>query len=356
MKKNFYKLKIPKNNIYKFPNFNKKTKLMILNIKKKTIKHKYINYLYKKYFNKNDIIIRNNTKCYKSFIKGYKIYNYKKSIINILLLKNINKYNIWEILVKPARKIRIGNNIYFKYKYKNKNKILKSKIIDNTSSKGRIIEFLNVNKKKLNTIFNIISKFITPKYIDNNIINYNNSINYQNHYSKIIGSIIFPNSGISLTNSFFLNLKYKNVNILDITYHLGINQILNNTSNNNKKYNLYSNYLKIKKSHTKIINNTNNKKNKICCIGINTLNSIELINTYNNKIPPYNGYINKKTNKNFNFKIINNLITKFHFPNSYSFNNISYFCGNNLLNTAYINAIKNKYKLLSYGDLLLIKK
>ncbi|WGH26009.1 MAG: S-adenosylmethionine:tRNA ribosyltransferase-isomerase [Candidatus Shikimatogenerans bostrichidophilus] len=345
-----FNIKIPNNLIKNEPPIIKdNAKLMIINKKNFNIKHdKLINIL--KYFNKGDVIIRNNTKSYPIYIKGIK--DKTKSKIKILLLREINKKkNIWDVLVNPARKVRIGNKIFFKYK--NNNKFLSLEIIDNTTSKGRIVKFLYKKNKKLIKKINLISKLNLPEYIK-----YNKNINiknYQNIYAKKKGSIILPTSGIHFSKNIFLKLIIKGIKITDITLHHNINikNIINIEDLSKLKVN--SEKLIIKKKNCKIINKAKKKKKNICCIGINTLKGIESSINYNNYLKKFNGWTNKFIYYPYKFNIVKSLISTFCKPNTIPFIILSTFCGYNNIFKIYNEAIKYKYNFLSYGDLMLIK-
>ncbi|WOX79328.1 S-adenosylmethionine:tRNA ribosyltransferase-isomerase [Candidatus Shikimatogenerans bostrichidophilus] len=346
--KNLY-FKIPKYLINTFPYLIKDNcRLMIFDKKKNKIYHKTINFLFK-YFKHNDLLIRNNTKVLPCKLTGYK----NSSKISLILLKNINKSNnIWETLIYPARKIRIGNQINFFY---NKQLILSSKIIDNTSSKGRIIKFLDINYNDFIKLLYEIGHLILPNYF-NFINSYKNYNYYQNFYSKKVGSLFLPTSGINLSKYFFIKLKYKHVKILDITYHFGIN--LYNLLNYNNYYffnKLNSDFLNINYNCIKLINNAYKKKYKICAIDINTLLSIELCKSNIFNIIKFKGLINNFIDIPYNYTIVNNLLTYFHYPNTYYFHILADYCGYNNIINIYNEAIKYNYSFFYFGDLLLVK-
>ncbi|WOX79205.1 S-adenosylmethionine:tRNA ribosyltransferase-isomerase [Candidatus Shikimatogenerans bostrichidophilus] len=349
MKINKLYFKIPKFLIKYFPYLIKDNcKLMIFDRKKKKIYHKNINYLIK-YFKPNDLLIRNNTKILPCKLIGYK----NNSKISLFLLKNINKSNnIWETLISPARKIRIGNEINFFY---NKKLIVTSKIIDNTSSKGRIIKFLNINYNNFIKVLYNIGNIIVPNYF-NFINSYKNYNYFQNIYAKKVGSLFLPTSGINLSKNLFLYLKYKSVKILDITYHFGIS-LYNIINNNNFNFfnKLNSDFLNLNYNNIKFINNAFKKNYKICAIDINTLIALELCKKYIFNLINFKGYINNLINIPYNYNIVNNLLTYFHYPNTYYFHLLADYCGYNNIINIYNEAIKYNYSFFYFGDLLLVK-
>ncbi|WGH25831.1 MAG: S-adenosylmethionine:tRNA ribosyltransferase-isomerase [Candidatus Shikimatogenerans bostrichidophilus] len=348
----FKKFYIPNYLINKeIPIKKENSKLLIYYKKTKKIIHDKF-YNINKYINNKNIIIRNNTKVFVSKIIGKKEKN--NSNIEIFLIKEINPYyHIWDVLVKPARKVRVGNKIIFNI---NKKKKLYSEIINNTTSKGRLLKFIFKKGKnfKLKKILYKIGKIILPdnikkKYLKNLKLNI-----LQNIYAKNYGSIYLPNEGIHFSKNTFLKFKLKKIKIFDITLHLNLNSFINININNINKYKIHSEKLIIKKKISNNINKEIKKKKKICCIGINTLKGIESIVKYD-KIKPFNGNINTLINYPLKIRIIDSLITNFLNTNNLSFITLSSFCGYKNIINIYKEAIKNKYKFLNYGDVLLIK-
>ncbi|WGH25095.1 MAG: S-adenosylmethionine:tRNA ribosyltransferase-isomerase [Candidatus Shikimatogenerans bostrichidophilus] len=344
-------IKIPKRLITKFPKYYTNVKLMIFIKKKKKIIHDKIYNIYK-YFNKNDIIIANDSKSYP--VKYYCSKDKIKNNIEVYLLKELNPiHNIWDILVNPARKIRLGNKIYFKIK---KNKFIKAEIIDNTTSKGRLLRFIyekdNINLKK--NIFKF-GKFLLHKHSKKNKNIHIN--NYQNAYAKKIGSTIFPTAGAYFHKNILLNLKLHNILFLTITLHLNFNKYLNFNIKNLFKYNnLNSEQLFIKKTIIKKIYKKKKKKKsiKICALGSNTLRAIENIIFDKNVLIPYKGYINKMFPYLYKYKFVNSLITYFNEFDSINFISLLNLCGLKNVSYIYKEAIKFNYNFFTYGDLLLI--
>ncbi|WGH24729.1 MAG: S-adenosylmethionine:tRNA ribosyltransferase-isomerase [Candidatus Shikimatogenerans bostrichidophilus] len=333
--------------ITRYPQIYDIPKLMIFNKKNKEIIHDKIINL-DKYFNKNDLIIINDSKAYPIKYKAYKIKNNIKSYIDIYLKKEINsKENIWDVLVNPARKVRIGNKLFFKI---NKNDIITSEVLNNTTSKGRILKFLYERnnflfKKKFFPSGKFLLHTFTKKHYD-----ISNKY-YENSYSKKIGSIIFPTSGAYIDKNILLKLKLKNVNIFKITYHLSYNQ-LNKTYNKKFKKKPFNNekLIILNKELKKI---KNKKFNNICCIGINTLKAIENLISIKYNIIEYNGYLNNNIDYLYKYKKINSLLTYFNNPNTNNFMVLYNLCGK-YINYIYNEAINNNYKFNIYGDLLLV--
>ncbi|WGH25277.1 MAG: S-adenosylmethionine:tRNA ribosyltransferase-isomerase [Candidatus Shikimatogenerans bostrichidophilus] len=350
----FENIKIPKKLISKYPRHYTEVKLMIFNRIKKKIIHDKLYNIYK-YFNKNDIIIGNNSKTYPIKYNCYKNITNNISNIETYLLKELNPiHNIWDILVNPARKIRLGNKIYFKYK--TKKRFIEAEIIDNTTSKGRLLKFIT-NKDNITLKKNIFKfgKFLLHK----NIIK-NKNINikfYQNSYAKKIGSTIFPTSGAYFHKNILLNLKLHNIKFLKITLHLNFNKYFNFNIKTLSKYkNLNSEQLFIKKKVIKTIKKYLKRKKsiKLCALGSNTLRAIENIIYDKNILIPYKGYINKMFNYGYKYKFINSLITYFNEFDSINFISLLNLCGINNVYNIYKEAIKFNYNFFTYGDLLLI--
>ncbi|MDH3004320.1 MAG: S-adenosylmethionine:tRNA ribosyltransferase-isomerase [Candidatus Shikimatogenerans sp. JK-2022] len=329
----------------KFPNLYGVHKLMIFFLKNKKIVHDNLDNLYK-YFNSNDVIIINDSKALPIKYKCYKIKNNIKSFITIYLIRELNKkYNIWDVLVNPARKVRVGNILYFDIN----NITIKSEILSNTTSKGRILKFY----KKIKKDFFYTGKFLLHKktYKNNNI----NVNNYQNYYAKKIGSIFLPTSGVYIDKNILLSLKLNNINILKITYHLNFNKYL--IFNNKNIYNdIYLNYEKliINNKFLHKINKIYKKNIKICAVGSNTIKALESLIAYKYKIIKFNGHINKMLPYPYKYKFFNSLITYFNDIYTINFLILLNLCGFNNVYKIYLEAIKNNYKFNTYGDILLI--
>ncbi|WGH24547.1 MAG: S-adenosylmethionine:tRNA ribosyltransferase-isomerase [Candidatus Shikimatogenerans bostrichidophilus] len=339
---------INKNKIAKYPNILTIPKLMVFNNKTKNIIHDKITNLYK-YFDSKDLIIINNSKAYPIKYKAYKIKNGIKSYIDIYLKKEINYYdNIWDVLVNPARKVRKGNKLFFKI---NKNNIITSEVLNNTTSKGRIIKFIydknNFNFKK--------EFFPKGKYLLHKFTEKKDNINinkYENSYSKIIGSIIFPTSGAYIDKNILLKLTLNNINILKITFHLSYYQLSNIYNKSFKKKKFGNEKLIILDKEIEKINNKN--FNKVCCIGVNTLKAIENLMSVKYNIIKYNDYIINNIDYFYKYKKVNSLLTYFNYPDTYNFMYLFNLCNINDINRIYNEAIRNKYTFNIYGDLLLV--
>lgn len=315
-------------------NNNKKIKLMI--IKKNTIIHDNFSNIYK-YFNKKDIIIYNNINSYKSVIIGNK--KNIKNKIKVTLLKKIKK-NIWEIKISPAKKIRINNKIIF---YIKKKKVLTLQIIDNTNFKYRIAKFI-FNKQNIKKIINKIGKYYLPKYINFSKFNEKKYINFFNKKKKK-KSIILPTENIYFNDKIFLKMKIKKIKFLKIY------SLINKKLFNNKKINILYEYFKIFPKTKKFLD----KKKKIfTAIGIDVLKIIEN-NFKKKKYFNIKKWQNNISNLNYNFNIINNLLTNLHI-NVNNYNYIKFFIKNINLKKIYNLAKKNKYKFGLLGDYILIKK
>ncbi|MDH3004560.1 MAG: S-adenosylmethionine:tRNA ribosyltransferase-isomerase [Candidatus Shikimatogenerans sp. JK-2022] len=338
-------------NIKNYPRKYTEPKLMIYYKNLNLIKHDKFYNIYK-YFNINDIILYNNSRAYPIKYNAYKIKNNKKSFIDIYLRKELNKEKkIWDILVNPARKVRIGNKLYFD---NINNKTISSVILNNTTSKGRILKF---NFTKSNFLF---KKFLFPtgKFLlpPNTIYNKNIPINrYQNSYAKTIGSIILPTIGTYLNKHILLNLQLKFIKFFPITFHLNFNKIYRfNKLNFTKKNNINSEKLIFKKKIIQNINNAYNNNKIRCSFGGNTLRAIESIIYKNKYLYPFKGYINHILPYPYKYKFFNSLLTYFNNIDSLNFLSILNLCGFKNTYKIYKIALKNKYKFYTYGDLLLI--
>lgn len=325
-------------------------KLMVINKDKKLIEHKKFNNIIE-YFNEGDVIILNNTKVFPARLYGNKEKTNAK--IEVFLLRELNKKEkIWDILVDPARKVRVGNKIYFKYKKENNAIILE--IIDNTTSKGRIGKFISdlpseIFKQKIQEIG------ITPlpKYIKRHPDKHDKE-RYQTVYASEEGSVAAPSAGLHFSKHLIKKLEIKGVKIAFITLHIGLGSFQSLEVEDLSKHKMDSEQFIITEKTTKIVNNAIKNKKKICAVGTSCMRAIESSVSTLKLLNTHQGWTNKFIFPPYKFNIANCMITNFHMPKSSLIMMATAFTGYDLIMKAYKIAIKSKYKFYSYGDAMII--
>ncbi|WP_185873566.1 tRNA preQ1(34) S-adenosylmethionine ribosyltransferase-isomerase QueA [Blattabacterium cuenoti] len=336
----------PFNLLAKFPsNERDESKLMIIHKNDKKIEHKLFKDLHY-YFNEGDSIILNNTKVFPARLLGNKEKTEAK--IEVFLLRELDKEDrTWDVLVDPARKVRVGNKLNFGYG-------LSGEVIDNTTSRGRILQ-LNFNGDHNDLIKKIkeIGKTPLPKYINRDPEEIDKK-RYQTVYAKKEGSVAAPTAGLHFSKHLLKKLEIKGVNLVEITLHLGLGSFIPVEVEDISKHKMDSEKCLIDKKSCDIINKTIKNKKRVCAVGTSSMRAIESSISSERNLNPFFGWTNKFIFPPYNFSIANSMITNFHMPKSTLIMMTAAFTGFSLLMKAYKIAIQKKYRFYSYGDVMLI--
>ncbi|WP_185871416.1 tRNA preQ1(34) S-adenosylmethionine ribosyltransferase-isomerase QueA [Blattabacterium cuenoti] len=336
----------PLNLLAKFPTQERdESKLMVIHRINQKIEHKLFKDLHE-YFEEGDTIILNNTKVFPARLFGNKEKTEAK--IEVFLLRELDsKDRTWDVLVDPARKVRVGNKLNFGYG-------LTGEVIDNTTSRGRILQ-LNFNGSHEELIKKIkeLGKTPLPKYI-NRKPEKNDKFRYQTVYAKEEGSVAAPTAGLHFSKHLLKKLEIKGINLAEITLHLGLGSFIPVEVEDISKHKMDSEECSINEKVCKIINSSIQKKKRICAVGTSSMRAIESSVSSDKNLNPFSGWTNKFIFPPYNFSISNSMITNFHMPKSTLLMMTAAFTGFDLIMKAYQIAIKEKYRFYSYGDAMLI--
>ena len=300
------------------------------------------------YFDEDDVIILNNTKVFPARLYGNKEKTGAK--IEVFLLRELDPATrLWDVMVDPARKIRIGNKLFF-----DENETLVAEVIDNTTSRGRTLRFLYDGtyeefRKKLKEL----GQTPLPKYIKRPPTEEDKE-RYQTIFAKHEGAVAAPTAGLHFSKHLIKRLEIKGVHLPEITLHVGIGTFNPVEVEDLSKHKMDSEQFFINKNVSDIVNKAIDKKKRICAVGTTVIRALESSVTADNYLRPYNGWTNKFIFPPYDFKIANALITNFHTPKSTLLMLVSAFGGYDLIMDAYQEAIKEKYRFFSYGDSMLI--
>lgn len=342
MKLSEFSYNLQKKNIAKYPVTPRdKAKLMVVNREKQTIETKVFSQV-TDYMQEGDVLVVNESRVIQARLFGKKEKTNAK--IEVFLLRELNTTEwIWDVIVDPARKVRIGNKIYF-------DEGLWCEVIDNTTSRGRTVRFNQPN------VFEIIEKIGTtplPPYIKRDA-EPSDKENYQTVYAKVDGSVAAPTAGLHFTNRLVEKVKKKGVNIAPVILHIGLGTFRPVEVEDLTKHRMDSEYFRVPKSSAEIINSSiANRKNVFVC-GTSTVRALESSVTAEGFVRENSGWTDKFIFPPYDFKIVKSLITNFHVPESTLLLLVSAFGGNELIMKAYKRALKEDYRLLSYGDAMLI--
>ena len=323
------------------------SRLMVLDRKTQTIEHKVFKDVLH-YFNDGDSIIVNNTKVFPARLYGKKEKTGAK--IEVFLLRELNNESrLWDVLVDPARKIRIGNKLYF-----GEDDSLVAEVIDNTTSRGRTIRFLiDGPYEDFKKIIESLGETPLPKMIKRST-EPEDKIRYQTVYAKHEGAVAAPTAGLHFSRELIKRLELKGVNFAEITLHVGLGNFRSIDVEDLTKHKCDSEQVIIDQTACNIVNKSKDAKKVICAVGTTSMKAIESSVTISGKLKPFNGWTNKFIFPPYEFGIANRMITNFHLPQSSLMIMVAAFAGYELLMKAYKEAVSEKYNFFTYGDAMMI--
>jgi len=348
MKLSHFQFNLPKELLAEFPAENRdESRLMVIDRQKQTIEHKMFKDVIN-YFDDGDVLILNNTKVFPARLYGNKEKTGAR--IGVFLLRELNsEQRLWDVLVDPARKIRIGNKLYF-----GDDDSLVAEVIDNTTSRGRTLRFLyDGSYEEFRNKLTELGETPIPKYI-NREVTAEDAERYQTIYAKEEGAVAAPTAGLHFSKHLLKKLEIKGVNFAEVTLHVGLGTFNPVEVEDLSKHKMDSEELIIKQEACDIVNSAKVNKKRICAVGTTSMRAIESSVSSQNTLNPYEGWTNKFIFPPHDFSIANCMITNFHTPKSTLLMMISAFCGHDLMKRAYEEAIKEGYKFYSYGDAMLI--
>ena len=347
-KKKKYKLgdfdyPLPKKYIAQYPGDKRdQAKLMVVNRESKTIEHKkFINIV--DYLRKNDLLILNNTKVFPARLFATKDRTDAK--VEVFLLRELAQ-NLWEVMVRPARKVRIGNKLVFTPK-------LMCDVIDNTVSGGRVVRFESENQSELHDIIDRIGTSPLPPYITRDA-EPSDKKRYQTVYATERGAVAAPTAGLHFTTGLINKLKKKGVNIEYITLHIGLGTFRPVQVEDLNRHQMDSEYFEVSPKTAMAINEARKKHRKIVAVGTSTIRALETVVVSGFMVSPKRGWTDKFIYPPYEYKMVDSMITNFHMPKSTLMMMVSAFGDIGLLKKAYREAKKHDYKFLSYGDAMII--
>ena len=322
-------------------------RLMVLNRRNQTIEHKLFKDVID-YFDENDLFIFNNTKVFPARLYGNKEKTGAK--IDVFLLRELDKENrIWDVLVDPARKIRIGNKLFF-----TEDESLVAEVIDNTTSRGRTLRFLyEGSHEEFRAKLTELGETPLPKYIKR-AVEPEDAERYQTIYAKYEGAVAAPTAGLHFSKHLMKRMEIKGINFAEVTLHVGLGTFNPIEVEDLSKHKMESEEAMIDEENAAIINKAVDENRKICAVGTTTMRTLESSVSSNRKVSPYHGWTNKFIYPPYDFGVATSMITNFHTPKSTLIMMIAAFAGKDFVMEAYEEAIREKYKFYSYGDAMLI--
>lgn len=344
MKLSDFRYPLPRNLIAKYPAHPRdSSRMMVLNRADESITGKRFSDI-AGYMQKGDCMVINETKVFPARLFGRK--EKTNARIEVFLLRELNKSEgIWDVIVDPARKVRIGNKIFFEEGK------LACEVIDNTTSRGRTVRF-NV-QGDIFKIIERIGKMPLPYYIKREPTEKDKET-YQTVFAKSVGAVAAPTAGLHFTNRLLGIIRRKGVKIVPVVLHIGLGSFRPVEVEDLSKHKMDSEYYEIPQETVDAVNRTIDSRGDVFVVGTSTCRALESSVTTDGHLKPNRGWTDKFIYPPYDFKITDRLVTNFHMPESTLLMLVSAFAGRDLIMKAYKKGIKEGYRFYSYGDGMLI--
>ncbi|SKB97483.1 tRNA preQ1(34) S-adenosylmethionine ribosyltransferase-isomerase QueA [Dyadobacter psychrophilus] len=348
MKLSEFKFDLPQSLIALHPSDRGESRLMVVHRKTGEIEHKTFADLIN-YFDDGDVMAINDTKVFPARLYGQKEKTGAK--IEVFLLRELNReMRLWDVLVDPARKIRVGNKLYFG------DSDLVAEVIDNTTSRGRTIRFLydGDNDAFMKLVDELGETPLPPEIISRRKVETSDRERFQTIFAEHIGAVAAPTAGMHFTKAIMKRLEIKGVNFAPVTLHVGLGTFRTVDVEDLTKHKTDSENYRITQGSADIVNAAIDNKKRICAVGTTSLKAVESSVSASGHLKAVEGWTDKFVFPPYDFKIANALLSNFQLPESILLMSACAFGGFDLVMKAYELAIKEKYKFFTYGDAMLI--
>ncbi|KYG76731.1 tRNA preQ1(34) S-adenosylmethionine ribosyltransferase-isomerase QueA [Roseivirga echinicomitans] len=347
MKLSAFKFELSEDKIAKYPTENRdESKLMVLHRDTGEIEHKMFKDIVD-YFEEGDVLVNNDTKVFPARLYGQKEKTGAK--IEVFLLRELNpEMHLWDVLVDPARKIRVGNKLYFGEGE------LVAEVIDNTTSRGRTIRFLfdGTDEEFYKTI-DTLGETPLPRTITRETEPEDRE-RFQTIYAKNIGAVAAPVAGLHFTKQVMKRMEIKGIDIVSVTLHIGLGTFRQVDVEDLTKHKMDSENYAIIQSTADAVNKALDNKKRVCSVGTTSMRALESSVSAGGRLKANEAWTDKFIFPEYEFKICNALITNFHLPESTLLMQAAAFAGYDKIMNAYKVAQKEGYRFFSYGDAMLI--
>lgn len=348
MKLGQFRYKLPQELIAQYPAKHRdESRLMVVHKNTGKIEHRAFKDVLD-YFQEGDVMVNNNTRVFPARMYGNK--EKTGSMIEVFMLRELNAQSLlWDTVVDPARKIRIGNKLYF-----GKNDELVAEVIDNTTSRGRTLRFLfDGTHEEFKKLIYELGETPLPKYITRPV-EPEDEQRYQTIYAKHEGAVAAPTAGLHFSRELSKRLEIKGINMAELTLHIGLGTFRTVEVEDLTKHKTDSEQLIIPEETVEMVNKAKQTGHRICAVGTTVARAFESSVSTNNLLKPFDGWSSKFIFPPYDFQIADSLITNFHEPESVLLMMTTAFGGYDLIMDAYHQAIKEKYRFFCYGDAMLI--
>lgn len=348
MKLSQFKFDLPLDLIAQYPAKERhESRLMVVHKDSGKIEHKVFKDI-KNYFDDQDVMAVNNTKVFPARLFGRKEKTGAR--IEVFLLRELNKEkHLWDVIVDPARKIRVGNKLFF-----GDNDELAAEVIDNTTSRGRTIRFLFEGEDIVyRTLLHDLGETPLPKLFNRQPTS-DDTERYQTIYAKHEGAVAAPTAGLHFSRELIKRLEIKGIKFAEVTLHTSLGTFRPIEVEDLRKHKMDAEYYKIDEYACHVVNKGIENKKRICSVGTTTLRALESSITSRNRLKPADDWTNLFIHPPYKLAIANSLVSNFHLPKTSLLITVCAFAGYDLIMEAYQTAIKEKYQFFSYGDAMLI--
>lgn len=348
MKLSQFKFNLPESLIAHTPAATRdEARMMVLHRETGKIEHKVFRDVLD-YFDDKDVMILNNTKVFPARMYGNK--EKTGATIEVFLLRELNKeLRLWDVLVDPARKIRVGNKLYF-----GDDDLLIAEVVDNTTSRGRTIRFLfDGTEEEFRRNVEILGETPLPKYIKRKATAEDKE-RYQTIFAKHEGAVAAPTAGLHFSRELMKRLELKGIEFAEVTLHVGLGTFRPVEVEDLTKHKMDSEQFIIEEKQAKVVNRAIDRKSRVCAVGTTSMRAIESAVSANKTLKSANDWTSKFIFPPYDFSIANSMITNFHTPESTLLMMVCAFGGYDHVMNAYEVAVKEKYRFYSYGDAMLI--
>ncbi len=348
MKLSKFKYRLPDEQIALHPAENRdESKLMVLDRSKGTIEHRQFKDILE-YFDDKDVLIFNDTKVFPARLYGNK--EKTGAEIEVFLLRELNReQRLWDVLVDPARKIRIGNKLYFW-----EDDLLVAEVIDNTTSRGRTLRFLfDGNYDEFKKTLYGLGETPLPRFINRPVMPEDKD-RYQTIFARNEGAVAAPTAGLHFSRELMKRLEIKGVSFSYVTLHVGLGNFRSVDVEDLTKHKMDSEQIWIYEEACNIINQAKLDRRNVCAVGTTVMRTIESSVSTDGMLKPFEGWTNKFIFPPYEFSVANRMVTNFHLPLSTLLMMVAAFAGYDFLMEAYHLALKSEYRFGTYGDAMLI--
>ncbi|SFE67286.1 tRNA preQ1(34) S-adenosylmethionine ribosyltransferase-isomerase QueA [Sunxiuqinia elliptica] len=348
MKLSKFKYKLPENQIALHPADNRdESRMMVLHRESREIEHKLFKDI-TDYFDDKDVMVFNDTKVFPARLYGNK--EKTGAEIEVFLLRELNReQRLWDVLVDPARKIRIGNKLYF-----GEDDMLVAEVIDNTTSRGRTLRFLfdGPYDEFKKTLYGL-GETPLPKFIQRPV-QPEDKDRYQTIFAKHEGAVAAPTAGLHFSRELLKRLEIIGVDFSYVTLHVGLGNFRSVDVEDLTKHKMDSEQIWIKEDACNVVNDAKTNKKNVCAVGTTVMRTLESSVSTQGHLKPFEGWTNKFIFPPYEFSVANSMVTNFHLPMSTLLMMVAAFGGYDFVMEAYQEAIKEGYRFGTYGDAMLI--